>query len=92
MPAPHPILFARLRLAQYGPDIAMPDLRHELARCPHSHNMSNPCHTTSAAHGARICQRWFDRPTFPQRHGLKNPRPVQPSGAVSLGGGAQTPR
>ena len=39
MPAPHPILFARLRLAQYGPDIAMPDLRHELARCPHSHNM-----------------------------------------------------
>ena len=30
-------------LEQYGPDIAMPDLRHELARCPHRRDMSNPC-------------------------------------------------
>ena len=29
-------------LEQYGPDIAMPDLRHELAQCPHQRNMSNP--------------------------------------------------
>jgi len=32
----------RLR-EQYGPDIAMPDLRHELAQCPHRRDMSNPC-------------------------------------------------
>ena len=30
-------------LEQYGPDIAMPDLRHELAQCPHRLDMSNPC-------------------------------------------------
>jgi hypothetical protein len=30
-------------LEQYGPDIAMPDLRHELAQCPHRRDMSNPC-------------------------------------------------
>jgi hypothetical protein len=30
-------------LAQYGPDVAMPDLRHELAQCPHRRDMSNPC-------------------------------------------------
>ena len=30
-------------LAKYGPDIAMPDLRHELAQCPHRRDMSNPC-------------------------------------------------
>jgi hypothetical protein len=30
-------------LAKYGPDIAMPDLRHELAQCPHRRNMSDPC-------------------------------------------------
>jgi hypothetical protein len=30
-------------LEQYGRDIAMPDLRHELARCPHRRDMSNPC-------------------------------------------------
>jgi hypothetical protein len=30
-------------LEQYGPDIAIPDLRHELAQCPHRRNMSNPC-------------------------------------------------
>ena len=30
-------------LKQYGPDIAMPDLRHELAQCPHRLDMSNPC-------------------------------------------------
>jgi hypothetical protein len=30
-------------LAKYGPDIAMPDLRHELAQCPNRRNMSDPC-------------------------------------------------
>jgi hypothetical protein len=30
-------------LERYGPDIAMPDLRHELAQCPHRRDMSNPC-------------------------------------------------
>jgi hypothetical protein len=25
---------------QYGPDIAMPDLRHELAQCPHRRDMT----------------------------------------------------
>jgi hypothetical protein len=30
-------------LERYGPDIAMPDLRHELARCPHRSDMSDPC-------------------------------------------------
>jgi hypothetical protein len=30
-------------LERYGPDIAMPDLRHELAQCPHRHDMSDPC-------------------------------------------------
>jgi hypothetical protein len=28
-------------LEQYGPDIAMPDLRDELAQCPHRRDMSN---------------------------------------------------
>ena len=30
-------------LEQYGPDIAMPYLRHELAQCPHRRDMSSPC-------------------------------------------------
>jgi hypothetical protein len=30
-------------LAKYGPNIAMPDLRHELAQCPHRRETSNPC-------------------------------------------------
>jgi hypothetical protein len=30
-------------LEEYGPDIAMPDLRHELAQCPHRSDMSDPC-------------------------------------------------
>ena len=30
-------------LEQYGPDIAIPDLRHKLAQCPHRRDMSNPC-------------------------------------------------
>ena len=30
-------------LEKYGPDIAMPELRHELAQCPHRRDMSNPC-------------------------------------------------
>jgi hypothetical protein len=29
-------------LEKYGPDIAMPDLRHELAQCPHRSDMSDP--------------------------------------------------
>ena len=33
---------ARL-LEQYGPDIATPDLRHELAQCPRRRDMSDPC-------------------------------------------------
>ena len=30
-------------LERYGPDIALPDLRHELAQCPHRRDMSSPC-------------------------------------------------
>jgi hypothetical protein len=30
-------------LEHYGPDIAMPDLRHELAQCPRRRDMSDPC-------------------------------------------------
>lgn len=30
-------------IERYGPDIVMPDLRHELAQCPHRRDMSNPC-------------------------------------------------
>jgi hypothetical protein len=30
-------------IEQYGRDIAMPDLRHELAQCPHRSDMSDPC-------------------------------------------------
>jgi hypothetical protein len=30
-------------LEQFGPNIAMPDLRHELAQCPHRGDTSNPC-------------------------------------------------
>jgi len=30
-------------IEQYGRDIAMPDLRHELAECPRRHDMSDPC-------------------------------------------------
>ena len=40
-------LTARFRidrlLERNDPDIAMPDLRHELAQCPHRRDMSNPC-------------------------------------------------
>ena len=30
-------------LQRFGPDIAMPDLRHELAQCPNGHSTSDPC-------------------------------------------------
>jgi hypothetical protein len=31
-------------LERYGPSIAMPDLRHELAQCPRRrHDMGDPC-------------------------------------------------
>jgi hypothetical protein len=30
-------------IEKYGPDIAMPYLRHELAQCPYRRDMSNPC-------------------------------------------------
>jgi hypothetical protein len=30
-------------LERYGPDIARPDLRHELAQYPHRNDMSDPC-------------------------------------------------
>jgi hypothetical protein len=30
-------------LEQYGPDIAMPDLRQELAQCLHWRDISNTC-------------------------------------------------
>jgi hypothetical protein len=30
-------------LERFGPNIAMPDLRHELAQCPRRHDLSNPC-------------------------------------------------
>jgi hypothetical protein len=32
-----------LLIEQYGSDIAMPDLRHDLAQCPHRGDMSDPC-------------------------------------------------
>jgi hypothetical protein len=28
---------------RYGPDMALPDLRHELAQCPRRTNWSDPC-------------------------------------------------
>jgi hypothetical protein len=28
---------------RYGPDIALPDLRHELAQCSRRHSMGDPC-------------------------------------------------
>src|SRR5215813_11941904 len=34
-------------LEQYGPDIAMPDLRHELAQYPHRRDMSNPVRSST---------------------------------------------
>jgi hypothetical protein len=30
-------------LERYGPDMAMPELRHELAQCPRRHTMNDPC-------------------------------------------------
>jgi hypothetical protein len=30
-------------LERFGPDIALPDLRHELAQCPRRGSMSEPC-------------------------------------------------
>jgi hypothetical protein len=30
-------------LERYGPDIALPDLRHELAQCPRRGDMGDPC-------------------------------------------------
>jgi hypothetical protein len=30
-------------LERFGPDIAMPDLRHELAQCTRCHSMGGPC-------------------------------------------------
>ena len=30
-------------IERFGPDIALPDLRHELAQCSRRHNMSDPC-------------------------------------------------
>jgi len=30
-------------LDRFGPDIALPDLRHELTQCPHRGSMSEPC-------------------------------------------------
>jgi len=30
-------------LEQHGPGIALPDLRHELARCPRRGSMTEPC-------------------------------------------------
>ena len=30
-------------LQRYGPDMAMPELRHELAQCPRRTNWSDPC-------------------------------------------------
>ena len=39
--------FGRYRIdkliAKYGPDISLPDLRHELAQCHRRGNMSDPC-------------------------------------------------
>ena len=39
--------FGRYRIdkliEKYGPDITLPDLRHELAQCERRHNMSDPC-------------------------------------------------
>jgi hypothetical protein len=30
-------------IERFGPDMALPDLRHELAQCPRRHNMGDPC-------------------------------------------------
>ena len=30
-------------LDRYGADMAMPELRHELAQCPRRHTMNDPC-------------------------------------------------
>jgi hypothetical protein len=30
-------------LERFGPDIALPDLRHELAQCPRRGSMGDPC-------------------------------------------------
>jgi len=30
-------------LERFGPEIALPDLRHELAQCPRRGSMSDPC-------------------------------------------------
>ena len=30
-------------LERFGPDITLPDLRHELAQCPRRGSMSEPC-------------------------------------------------
>ena len=30
-------------IAEHGPDIALPDLRHVLAHCPRRHDMGDPC-------------------------------------------------
>ena len=30
-------------LRRFGPDITLPDLRHELAQCPRRGSMSDPC-------------------------------------------------
>jgi hypothetical protein len=30
-------------IEKYGPDVTLPDLRHEIAQCPRRGNMSDPC-------------------------------------------------
>jgi hypothetical protein len=30
-------------LEQHGPDMAMPELRHIIAKCPRRHTMNDPC-------------------------------------------------
>jgi hypothetical protein len=30
-------------IERYGPDITLPDLRHQLAQCPRRHSMGDPC-------------------------------------------------
>jgi hypothetical protein len=40
--------------AKYGPYIAIPDLRRELAQCPHRYDMSNPCQVDRPTRGSLI--------------------------------------
>lgn len=33
-------------LERFGPEIALPDLRHKIAKCPRKNSKSDPCYVT----------------------------------------------